>query len=102
MNPVARLLPTLKHSDSQTSNDSAATLQERLNNPDFQKKYKQAVLMHIRQIGDLIMHEQHGWRLPAHFKEDYFEHYLQAEYGNGKPKKKRSAKDAFIREEVNE
>lgn len=103
INPVSSLLPSLKNSDSQTSNESGPNLHERLNNPDFQKKYKQAVLMHIRQIGDLIMHENHGWKLPAHFKEDYFEHYLQPEYGNGKPKKKkRPQKNEFIREEINE
>ena len=28
-------------------------------------------------MGDQIMHEKHGWVLPTHNKDDYFDHFLK-------------------------
>ena len=39
-------------------------------------RYKEAYLTHVRHIGDLIMHQNHGWNLPENAKQNYFNIYI--------------------------
>lgn len=51
---------------------------------------------HIKQIGDRIMHDEWGWNLPAHYKEDHFKHYLQEQIEQNLIKIKQQARERFL------